>query len=69
MRDPESPYVEVLKENLREGKLGNKEMTCGILKRRVDKGGDEGVILLDGEFLRFRSFEPIVGVDRRTDAR
>ncbi|PVI06101.1 P-loop containing nucleoside triphosphate hydrolase protein [Periconia macrospinosa] len=61
-QDPSSPYAEVLRENLRCGRLGAREMTCGILASRIERirgvefrdGGDgvenekEVVVLLDG---------------------
>ncbi|KAF1959688.1 P-loop containing nucleoside triphosphate hydrolase protein [Byssothecium circinans] len=48
--DPESPYAAILQENLKHGRIGTKEMTVGIMKRKVDelvKQGEE-IILLDG---------------------
>ncbi|CAI6340060.1 unnamed protein product [Periconia digitata] len=55
VRDPESPYKAVLEENLREGRLGAKEMVCGIIGRAIRGAidGEEarkgrGIVLLDG---------------------
>ena len=48
---PESPWAEILQENLRTGRVGSKEMTGGIMRRAVDELVEKGVrtIVLDGE--------------------
>jgi UMP-CMP kinase len=48
--NPESPYAEVLQDNLKNGKIGTKEMTVGIVKKKVDEfiKEDVRIIFLDG---------------------
>jgi UMP-CMP kinase len=48
---PESPWADILRENLRTGRIGTKEMTAGIMKGAVDELVEQGVqtIILDGE--------------------
>lgn len=48
---PNSPYRDIITENMRSGRVGPKEITVGILKTNVAAAYDRGVrvVLLDGE--------------------
>jgi len=47
---PSSPYAEIIKENMRLGRVGPKEITVGVLRRCIEDAVEEGVemVLLDG---------------------
>ncbi|KAH8732562.1 P-loop containing nucleoside triphosphate hydrolase protein [Phaeosphaeriaceae sp. PMI808] len=49
-QDNNSPYFRILQENLAAGRLGDKEMTVGILQTHVDRAIERGtgMIVLDG---------------------
>jgi len=47
---PSSPYADIIKKNMRLGRVGPKEITVGVLRRCMEGAVEEGVemILLDG---------------------
>jgi UMP-CMP kinase len=47
---PGSPWVEILRHNLREGKIGSNEMTVGILRDHILRVAqhDKKIFVLDG---------------------
>lgn len=50
--NPLSPYAELIRANILEGKIGPPEMAVGLLKARIEKISEEGVsgFLIDGKF-------------------
>lgn len=47
----DSPYAKLITRNIKEGKIGPKEMTVGLMKNKIKEKAADGVhvFLLDGE--------------------
>ncbi len=61
---PESQWADVLQKNLREGRIGSKEMVIQLLGDRLDElaaQDKQKVILLDGQYVLRGSRDGLLG--------